>query len=177
MTSQARPQAAAAERLAAPIAIDLADLGRHVGQQLGYSRWHEITQEDVSRFADLTNDGQWIHVDTERAASGPYGATVAHGFYTLSRFTSLLGELLAVGGVQTVLNLGVNRVRFPGPARVGARIRLGLAINGVEPVGDGGVQVLYGATFEVEGQDRPACVAEVVFRYYPGESEAQAAGG
>jgi acyl dehydratase len=168
MTSDAQPQAAATEPAVAPRILDLGDLGRHVGQQLGFSGWRDITQEDVARFAVLTGDGQWIHLDPERAATGPYGATVAHGFFTLARFTGLLKEILVVEGARTVLNYGLNRVRFPAPARVGGRIRLGLTINDVEQVRNG-VQVIYGAVFEIEGQDKPACAAEVVFRYYPGE--------
>ena len=145
--------------------LHLADLAGLAGRHLGYSSWHDITQEDVSRFAALTDDEQWIHVDPERAAAGPFGATVAHGFHTLARFTALLGEILVVHGVETTLNYGVNRVRFPAPARVGGRLRMGLEVNAVEQAGDG-VQVLYGATFEVEGQAKPVCVAEVIFRYY-----------
>jgi acyl dehydratase/ubiquinone/menaquinone biosynthesis C-methylase UbiE len=148
-----------------PWQVDLAELPGLTGRHLGYSSWHEIAQEDVSRFAVLTDDVQWIHVDPERAAAGPFGATVAHGFFTLARFTALLGEILTVDGVGTTLNYGLNRVRFPAPARVGERLRMGLEVLGVEPAGDG-VQVLYCATFEVEDQVKPVCVAEVIFRYY-----------
>ncbi|HEV3013725.1 MAG TPA: MaoC/PaaZ C-terminal domain-containing protein, partial [Actinomycetota bacterium] len=105
------------------------------------------------------------HVDPERAVDGPFGATVTHGFFTMARFTALLGEILAVDGVGTTLNYGLNRVRFPAPARVGGRLRMGLEVNAVEQAGDG-IQVLYGATFEVEGQPKTVCVAEVIFRYY-----------
>jgi acyl dehydratase len=167
MTSEAHAKTPATPP-AAPKTVALDELDSLVGQHLGYSGWRDITQEDVTQFAVLTGDEQWIHVDPERAATGPFGATVAHGFFTLGRFTGLLWEIFLVDGVQTILNYGVNRVRFPAPARVGGRLRMGLVVNGVEPV-RGGVQVLYGATFEVEGQDKPACVAEVVFRYYPKE--------
>jgi acyl dehydratase/ubiquinone/menaquinone biosynthesis C-methylase UbiE len=159
------PQPPAAGLPVLPWRVDLADLPDLAGRHLGHSAWHDITQEDVGRFAALTDDEQWIHVDPERAAAGPFGATVAHGFFTLARFTALLGEILAVEGVRTTLNYGLNRVRFPAPARVGGRLRMGLEVNGVERVGDS-VQVLYGATFEVEGQAKPVCVAEVIFRYY-----------
>jgi acyl dehydratase/ubiquinone/menaquinone biosynthesis C-methylase UbiE len=145
--------------------LHLTDLAGLAGRHLGYSSWHDITQEDVSEFAALTDDEQWIHVDPERAAAGPFGATVAHGFHTLARFTALLGEILVVEGVSTTLNYGLNRVRFPAPARVGRRLRMGLEVVGVEPAA-GGVQVVYGATFEVEDQVKPVCVAEVIFRYY-----------
>ena len=147
------------------VTVHLTELPGLAGQHLGYSSWHDITQEDVSRFAALTDDEQWIHVDPERAKDGPFGATVAHGFHTLARFTALLGEILTVDGVATTLNYGVNRVRFPAPARVGSRLRMGLEVKSVEQAGDG-IQVLYGATFEIEGQAKPACVAEVIFRYY-----------
>jgi len=159
------PQPPAAGLPVLPWRVDLADLPDLAGRHLGHSAWHDITQEDVGRFAALTDDEQWIHVDPERAAAGPFGATVAHGFFTLARFTALLGEVLAVEGVRTTLNYGVNRVRFPAPARVGGRLRMGLEVNGVERLSDS-VQVLYGATFEVEGQAKPVCVAEVIFRYY-----------
>ena len=148
-----------------PWHVDLADLPSLAGRHLGYSSWHDIVQEDVTGFAALTDDEQWIHVDPERAAAGPFGATVAHGFHTLARFTALLGEILVVEGVATTLNYGVNRVRFPAPARVGQRLRMGLEVLSVERAGDS-IQVLYGATFEVEGQAKPVCVAEVIFRYY-----------
>ena len=150
---------------AQPRHVDLGELPGLAGRHLGFSAWHDITQEDVSRYAALTGDEQWIHVDPARAAAGPFGATVAHGFFTLGRFTGLLAEILVVDGVRTTLNYGLNRVRFPAPARVGGRLRMGLEVNAVEQAGDG-VQVLYGATFEVEGQAKPVCVAEVIFRYY-----------
>jgi acyl dehydratase/ubiquinone/menaquinone biosynthesis C-methylase UbiE len=147
------------------VTVHLTELSGLAGRHLGYSSWHDITQEDVSRFAALTDDEQWIHVDPERAKEGPFGATVAHGFHTLARFTALLDEILTVDGVATTLNYGLNRVRFPAPARVGSRVRMGLEVKSVEQAGDG-IQVLYGATFEIEGQAKPACVAEVIFRYY-----------
>jgi acyl dehydratase/SAM-dependent methyltransferase len=150
---------------AQPRHVDLGELPGLAGRHLGYSAWHDITQQDVSRYAALTGDEQWIHVDPARAAAGPFGATVAHGFFTLGRFTGLLAEILVVDGVRTTLNYGLNRVRFPAPARVGGRLRMGLEVNAVESLPDS-VQVLYGATFEVEGQPKPVCVAEVIFRYY-----------
>ena len=159
------PQSPAADLPVLPWRLRLADLPGLAGRHLGHSAWHEITQEQVGEFAALTDDEQWIHVDPVRAAAGPFGATVAHGFHTLARFTALLGEVLTVEGVRTTLNYGVNRVRFPAPARVGSRLRMGLEVNAVERLGDS-VQVLYGATFEIEGQAKPACVAEVIFRYY-----------
>jgi acyl dehydratase/ubiquinone/menaquinone biosynthesis C-methylase UbiE len=164
VTSPAHPSLAT-DLPSLPRHVDLDELPGLAGQHLGFSAWHDITQEDVSRYAALTGDEQWIHVDPARAAAGPFGATVAHGFFTLGRFTGLLAEILVVDGVGTTLNYGLNRVRFPAPARVGGRLRMGLEVNGAERVGDS-VQVLYGATFEVEGQAKPVCVAEVIFRYY-----------
>ena len=158
-------QSLATDLPAPPRHVDLDELPGLAGRHLGFSAWHDITQEDVSGYAALTGDEQWIHVDPARAAAGPFGATVAHGFFTLGRFTGLLAEILVVDGARTVLNYGLNRVRFPAPARVGGRLRMGLEVNGVEQVGDS-FQVLYGATFEVEGQPKPVCVAEVIFRYY-----------
>jgi acyl dehydratase len=165
VTSEAHQPAATAAP-GPPWRIDVGDLPAHAGRDLGYGPWHDITQRDVSRYAALTGDEQWIHVDPERAAGGPFGATVAHGFHTLGRFTGLLREILTVEGVKTTLNYGVNRVRFPAPALVGGRLRMGVAINQVESLADS-VQVVYGAVFEVQGQAKPVCVAEVVFRYYP----------
>jgi acyl dehydratase/ubiquinone/menaquinone biosynthesis C-methylase UbiE len=162
--SSPTPQPAATDLPGQPRRLALADLPGLAGRHLGFSGWHDITQEDVTRFAVLTDDEQWIHVDPVRAATGPFGATVAHGFHTLARFTALLDEILVVDGVSTTLNYGLNRVRFPAPARVGGRLRMGLEVNGVEQAGDS-IQVLYRATFEVEGQAKPACVAEVIFRY------------
>jgi acyl dehydratase/ubiquinone/menaquinone biosynthesis C-methylase UbiE len=164
VTSSAH-QSLATDLPAPPRHVDLDELPGLAGRHLGYSSWHEITQEDVSRYAALTGDEQWIHVDPARAAAGPFGATVAHGFFTLGRFTGLLAEILVVDGVEKILNYGLNRVRFPAPARVGDRLRMGLEINGAERLDDS-VQVLYGATFQVEGQAKPVCVAEVIFRYY-----------
>jgi acyl dehydratase len=158
-------QSLATDLPAPPRHVDLDELPGLAGRHLGFSAWHDITQEDVSGYAALTGDEQWIHVDPARAAAGPFGATVAHGFFTLGRFTGLLAEILVVDGARTVLNYGLNRVRFPAPARVGGRLRMGLEVNATERVGDS-VQVLYGATFEVEGQPKPVCVAEVIFRYY-----------
>jgi acyl dehydratase/ubiquinone/menaquinone biosynthesis C-methylase UbiE len=158
-------QSVATDLPAPPRHVDLDELPGLAGRHLGFSAWHDITQEDVSGYAALTGDEQWIHVDPARAAAGPFGATVAHGFFTLGRFTGLLAEILVVDGARTVLNYGLNRVRFPAPARVGGRLRMGLEVNATERVGDS-VQVLYGATFEVEGQPKPVCVAEVIFRYY-----------
>ena len=136
-----------------------------VGQHLGYSEYVEITQEQVNLFADATGDHQWIHVDPERAATGPFGTTIAHGYLTLSLSPALLPQILRVEGVAMGVNYGANKVRFPSPVPVGAKLRLGASLVSVEDVA-GGAQVAMELTFEVEGAAKPSCVAEVLFRYY-----------
>jgi acyl dehydratase len=148
-----------------PEIVDVSELPALKGRDLGSSRWVEVTQEQVSTFASLTGDEQWIHVDTERARSGPFGGTIAHGFFVLSCSTGLLYEMLEVRGGSQILNYGLNRVRFTAPTPVGSRIRMGLRINDVAEV-SGGYQVTFGLTFEREGQGKPVCVAELLFRYY-----------
>ena len=147
------------------ITLDLDELKAKVGSHLGYSSWHTITQEQVNLFADATNDHQWIHVDPERAKAGPFGTTVAHGYFTLSLGPSLLAEILAVDGPRFAVNYGLNRVRFPAPVPVGSKLRCGASLESVEDV-EGGCQVTLKLTFEVEGAAKPSCVAEIVFRYY-----------
>jgi acyl dehydratase len=137
------------------------------GRDLGHSQWREVTQELIDTFADVSGDHQWIHTDVERAADGPFGRTIAHGYMTLSWGIPMIAELLAVTGVGMALNYGVNKVRFPAPVPVGSRVRLHAKILGVEPVSNGGVQVSRAFTFEIEGSDKPACVAESLTRYYP----------
>lgn len=149
--------------------IQLTDLPSLKGTDLGRSRWVEITQEDIDTFARLTGDEQWIHVDTERAKRSPLGSTIAHGFFILSRSTGLLYELLDVQGTTQILNYGLNRVRFTAPTPAGSRIRLALRVADVADV-TGGYQVTFGLTFEREGQEKPLCVAELLFRYYGPET-------
>jgi acyl dehydratase len=136
-----------------------------VGQHLGYSDYVEITQERVNLFAEATGDHQWIHVDVERATTGPFGGPIAHGYLTLSLGPVLLPEILQVSGVTMGVNYGTNKVRFPSPVPVGAKLRLGATLAGVEDV-TGGAQLTIALVFEMEGAPKPACVAEVVYRYY-----------
>ncbi len=146
----------------------MADLPGLVGQHLGWSPWHEVTQEQVNLFADATGDHQWIHVDPERAREGPFGAPVAHGYLTLSLGTALLPEVVTVDDARLWVNYGCNRVRFPAPVRVGERLRLGVELASCDEV-TGGSQVALDLTFEIEGQPppaKPACVAQGVFRLY-----------
>jgi acyl dehydratase len=137
-----------------------------VGEHLGYSDWLDITQDQVNLFADATGDHQWIHVDPERAAKeSPFGGPIAHGYLTLSLAPVLLGQVVRIDGVSMGVNYGVNKLRFPAPVPVGARLRLGATLAGAEDI-PGGVQLQYDLAFEVEGQEKPACVAQVVYRVY-----------
>ncbi|MGI8752291.1 MAG: MaoC family dehydratase [Acidimicrobiales bacterium] len=145
----------------------IGDLQSKVGTHLGYSAWHQVTQEQVNQFADATGDHQWIHVDVERAQAGPFGGPIAHGYLTLSLAPALMGEVVAVKGVAMGVNYGLNKLRFPSPVPVGSRVRLGAQLATVESI-SGGAQATYELTFETEGGTKPACVAEAVFRYYEG---------
>ncbi|HEX9968813.1 MAG TPA: MaoC family dehydratase [Acidimicrobiales bacterium] len=137
-----------------------------IGQHLGYSEWREVTQEQVNMFADATGDHQWIHVDPERAAKeSPFGAAIAHGYLTLSLVPVLLGGIMRVEGIAMGVNYGVNKLRFPAPVPVGSKVRAGATLAGVEDI-PGGAQVSMDVTVEVDGQDKPSCVAQVVYRYY-----------
>lgn len=150
----------------APLILDsVAELEAKVGEHLGYSEWREISQQRIDSFADATDDHQWIHVDQERAKAGPFGGPIAHGYLTLSLAVPLLAEILEVRGVKMGVNYGANRVRFPAPVPVGSRLRAGAALASVEDVA-GGVQVTMDVTFELEGGEKPVCVAQVVYRYY-----------
>ncbi|HMQ27615.1 MAG TPA: MaoC family dehydratase [Acidimicrobiales bacterium] len=141
------------------------ELKAKVGEHLGYSEYHEITQDQVNLFADATGDHQWIHVDPERAKSGPFGGPIAHGYLTLSLAPSLIPEVVQVHGFSMGVNYGCEKVRFPSPVPVGSKLRAGAELVGVDDVA-GGVQVAMKLTFEVEGAAKPSCVAEVVYRYY-----------
>ena len=132
-----------------------------IGEDLGSGEWLDITQERVNQFADATGDHQWIHVDPERAAAGPFGAPIAHGFLTLSLLPILAGSIFRVDGPTLVINYGMNKVRFPNPVPVGSRIRSNAVITSVEE-GPKGVTMVVRNTVEIEGADKPACVAENV---------------
>ena len=141
------------------------DLAECVGMHLGYSEWLEITQERISAFAGATDDHQWIHFDPERARTGPFGTTIAHGYLTLSLAVRFVDEIFTVEGVAMGVNYGTNRVRFVSPVPVGSRLRAGGTLAAVEEV-PGGYQVTLDLTFEVEGAEKPACVAQVLYRLY-----------
>lgn len=146
-------------------AVALEDLPGLVGTCLGVSRWHTVTQEQINLFAQATGDDQWLHVDPERARSGPFGTTIAHGYLTLSLGPMLLWDAVEVTGVSRVLNYGIDRVRFPSPVPVNSRVRLSVALLGVSAI-DGGLSTKLGCTFELEGAPKPACVAEIVFCHF-----------
>ncbi|MFR9806855.1 MaoC family dehydratase [Pseudonocardia sp. RS010] len=135
------------------------------GESFGPSHWVEIGQERVNRFADATDDHQWIHTDPEQAKAGPFGGTIAHGYLTLSLLPSLLNSLYEVRGARMGINYGANKVRFPAPVPVGGRVRLHAVLSDVR-LGDGFVESVVTSTFEIEGQEKPACVVESVGRLY-----------
>lgn len=147
------------------LVVDFAKLLTMAGADLGTTDWLEITQDRVNLFADATDDHQWIHVDPERAKDGPFGAPIAHGFLTLSLLIPFWGELFDVEGVTTKVNYGLDRVRFTSPVKVGSKVRMAGQIAEVTEV-KGGAQIKVNATIEIEGQERPAVVAEFLARFY-----------
>jgi len=148
----------------------VADLKELIGQEIGVSEWLEITQERVNLFADATGDHQFIHVEPERASQTFFGGTVAHGYLTLALIPYLggmrqAGVKLSLGGKMGV-NYGLNRVRFISPVRVGKRVRMRTILLAVEEIGDRAVQITSQQTIEVEGEQKPACIAETLSRTY-----------
>lgn len=142
----------------------LAELESAAGCDLGTTEWLLIDQERVNLFADATGDHQWIHVDPERAAAGPFGGTIAHGLLTLSLLPLLLNQLYRVDNVTMAVNYGMNKVRFPSPVRVGARLSASARIDNVQSL-DGAVQATFVTTMNIEGAAKPASVIESVVRY------------
>jgi acyl dehydratase len=143
-----------------------------VGTTIGPTAWHDITQERIDAFADMTGDHQWIHVDPERAAASAFGSTIAHGLYSLSLGPAFTEELMAFDGFAHSLNYGYEKVRFPAPLPVGSRIRMTATIESVDDVGKGSAQITTVQTFERDGSDKPICVARAVGRFteHPAES-------
>ncbi|WNZ12779.1 MaoC family dehydratase [Streptomyces sp. 11x1] len=141
------------------------ELTAAVGESLGYSDWLEVDQKRIDLFAEATGDHQWIHVDPEKAAAGPFGTTIAHGYLTLSLLPLLVPQILKVDNVRMGVNYGTNKVRFPAPVPVGSRLRATATLQDVTEVG-GGVQVTAAVVVEREGGEKPVCVAESVSRYY-----------
>ncbi len=144
----------------------LEELRMLAGRDIGASDWLEITQARVNTFADATDDHQWIHVDPERAKLGPFGGPIAHGYLTLSLIIPLFNQLLDIQGVKMSINYGIEKVRFPSPVLVGSKVRLLAYVESVEDVKGNGVQMVMNFTVEVDGSDKPACVAQVVYRHY-----------
>lgn len=136
-----------------------------IGQEVALSDWVLVDQARIDRFAEATGDHQWIHVDPERAASGPFGAAIAHGYLTLSLIPALIGQIFLVENLTFGVNYGCNKVRFAAPVPAGSRIRLGVTVASVEEIADG-VQVVLDSILEVEDAEKPSCVAQVVYRYY-----------
>jgi acyl dehydratase len=145
--------------------MDMASLRDAAGTDLGFTDWQEMTQERVNMFADATDDHQFIHVDVERAKDTPFGGTIAHGYLTLSLMAPVMGELLNVSDAKMAINYGLDKVRFPAPLPVGKRWRGSGEIVEVSEV-QGGLQVKVKGTIEVEGGEKPACVAECLVRLY-----------
>ncbi len=143
----------------------LADLQALVGQDIGCSAWMPVDQARIDQFAQATGDHQWIHTDPARAAGGPFGATVAHGFLTLSLLPSLFETAFVIDDVRMGVNYGLNRVRFMSPVLVGSRVRGRFKLVSFEPL-PGGAQLTVDATIEIEGAEKPACVAQTVSRRY-----------
>ncbi len=142
-------------------------LKEKVGEELGVSDWYEVTQERIDAFADATGDRQWIHVDPARAKDTPFGGTIAHGLMTLALGPQFSYELFTIDGLAFALNYGFGKVRFPAPVPVGSKLRMRAALTAVDDVA-GGVQFTVTQTFEVEGGDKPVCVAESLARAYAG---------
>lgn len=142
------------------------DAKSRIGQEVGVSEWLAIDQQDVNAFAEVTGDRQWIHVDVERAQrESPFGGPIAHGYLTLSLLARFASECIAVEGIKLAVNYGLNRVRFVSPVKVGSRVRARFELASVADIA-GGAQMVWQATIEIEGGDKPACVAEMVTRWY-----------
>jgi acyl dehydratase len=145
----------------------LEEVKGYVGKELGVSDWLEVTQEKIDRFAAVTGDDQWIHVDVERAKESPFGGTIAHGYYTLSLAPRFSYDMFSFEGFAFGVNYGLNRLRFPAPMPVGGRVRMRAKLLSVEEI-PGGAQLTTELTFEREGGEKPVCVAESLSRVYAG---------
>jgi len=151
-----------------PLVVDnLQTLKSLVGQEAVTSDWLVITQERIQQFAETTEDRQWIHVDAERAKrESPYGATIAHGFLTLSLLSRLMMQSIKVQGIRLAINYGLNRVRFPSPVPAGSNVRAHFTLQALKELPDG-VEAVWSAVVERQGSEKPCCVAEWIVRYYP----------
>ena len=146
--------------------IPYAELSAYVGKELGFTEWREVTQERVNTFADAADDHQWIHVDPERAKQGPFGSTIAHGYLTFSLINMFLPELIEARDMKMGVNYGAEKLRFPAPVPVGSRVRAVGELVRAEPIGDDAVQTTCRVSIEIEGGTKPACVADIIGRYY-----------
>jgi len=144
----------------------IAGLRELAGTTLGPTEWHEITQDQVNTFADATDDHQWIHVDPERAATGPFGGTIAHGYLTLALIIPLWTSLLEIEDLGMGVNYGLNKVRFPAPVPVGGKVRLTAHIAAVDALDEKSVQLTVDFTMELSGSEKPAVAAQALYRYY-----------
>ena len=144
----------------------LADLRACIGQEVAVSEWETVTQERIDDFARATGDFQWIHVDAERAAKGPFGKTIAHGFLTLSMLPHFFQSTIVLKDVKMGINYGLNRVRFTAPVPVGSELRARMKLISIEEIPENGAQMVWEVTFERKGSDRPVCVAESISRRY-----------
>ena len=144
----------------------LGDLKSMVGEELAVSSWFTVDQSRINQFADATGDHQWIHVDPDRSAAGPFGATIAHGFLTLAMLPLFIQDALRFEDVRMSVNYGLNRVRFTSPVPVGSELRARFRLVGLEDVAGNGVQVTMEAVIERKGSDKPVCVAETISRRY-----------
>ena len=143
----------------------LADLKPHVGQEIAVSDWITITQERINQCAEATGDHQWIHVDAERAKSSPFGTTIAHGFLTLSLIPCFFEPALKVKSIKMGVNYGLNKVRFTNPVKVNSRVRGRFTLKAFDEI-EGGAQLTMTVMIEIEGQEKPACVAESISRRF-----------
>jgi acyl dehydratase len=151
---------------------DLTELKSAVGQTLGVSDWITVTQERIDRFAEATDDFQWIHVDRERAAKSPFGTTIAHGYLTLSLIPAMVYQIFTVDGVGARLNYGSNRIRFTEPVPCNSRLRTHLKLLSAEDLPRGGLRANFEATVEREGSKKPPCIAEIITVMLPPEAAA-----
>lgn len=145
----------------------IAELAQLTGQEVAVSEWTTITQQQINQFADATGDHQWIHTDPVKAASGPFGATIAHGFLTLSLIPRFFGQAFTIVGERMGVNYGLNKVRFTAPVPVGSRLRARMKLMASEPIDNNGMQLTWEVLIEREGAAKPVCVAESMVRHYP----------
>jgi acyl dehydratase len=143
------------------------ELKGKVGEELGVSDWHEVTQQEIDEFARVTGDDQWIHIDQERAKETPFGGTIAHGYFTLSLGPRFSYDMFTLEGVAFGVNYGLGKVRFPAPMKVGGKVRMRAELLSVDDI-PGGAQFTVKQTFETEGGEKPVCVAEALARVYSG---------